>query len=159
MRLMILAVLAIALGGTACSRLETAGSQTPSPATATATPPPPPVTEVTTPDAATDVEVRHGEFAPVTVRIKAGQTVTWRWNGPIQHDVVSFDGLFDSGIKSGGASYTLRFDQPGRYCYQCLLHPGANLCGSAALPGVYVSSRPTTPAGGGAMSGMIVVEP
>lgn len=60
-------------------------------------------------------------FAPETLTVKAGDTVTWVWkDGSIDHDV-SGDG-FASEVMSEG-SFRNRFDDPGTYDYVCTLHP------------------------------------
>jgi plastocyanin len=118
---------------------------------------------------AATVAVAGMRFQPDVVRIKAGQAVAWEFNDPgVVHSVTAFDRSFDSGLRADGA-YVLRFDTPGRYCYQCLPHPGRNLCEQGARP----LTRPPLLAGssihlgdpllallggGGRMQGMIIVE-
>jgi hypothetical protein len=111
-------------------------------------------------------------FDPEVIRIKAGQTVTWEFDdGDIPHTVTAFDHSFDSGVLRNG-SFTLRFDRPGEYCYQCVLHPGLNRCGQAAeQAGAGVSfhltggdappqhgAAPRALGGGGHMQGRVIVE-
>ncbi len=61
-------------------------------------------------------------FAPATVTIKAGDTVTFRFVGPEPHSATSTDGAFDTGILTDG-THGVRFPDPGTYDYFCVLHP------------------------------------
>jgi plastocyanin len=117
------------------------------------------------------VDVIRMRFEPQDIRIRAGQTVTWTVNdGDVPHTVTAFDQSFDSGVLRAG-SFTLRFDTPGAYCYQCAVHPGINLCNrgatspGGALPLLPVGDAPSRqqvapPAlgGGGHMQGRVIVE-
>ncbi len=60
-------------------------------------------------------------FAPETLTVEAGDTVTWVWrDGSIKHDVSGDD--FASEAMSEG-TFRNRFDDPGTYDYVCTLHP------------------------------------
>jgi plastocyanin len=60
-------------------------------------------------------------FAPETLTVEAGDTVTWVWrDGSIKHDVSGDD--FASEVASEG-TFRHRFDDPGTYDYICTLHP------------------------------------
>ena len=60
-------------------------------------------------------------FAPETLTVDAGDTVTWVWrDGSIKHDVTGDD--FASEVMSEG-TFGNRFDDPGTYDYVCTLHP------------------------------------
>jgi plastocyanin len=60
-------------------------------------------------------------FAPETLTVEAGDTVTWVWrDGSINHDVSGDD--FASEVMSKG-TFPHRFDDPGTYDYVCTLHP------------------------------------
>jgi plastocyanin len=71
------------------------------------------------------VEVRLGEnfYKPKRVTIPAGTTVEWRNEGRNRHNV-----LPDRGKRFGidelerRATYSYRFDKPGRYGYYCSFH-------------------------------------
>jgi plastocyanin len=60
-------------------------------------------------------------YAPQTVDIAAGGTVTWTWAGGVLHSVTSDTGLFDSGIKSTG-TFTVTFPTAGTFPYHCAVH-------------------------------------
>lgn len=66
-------------------------------------------------------------FAPQTVTISAGTTVTWTNRTSISHTVTSDDGKsFDSGTANpitAGMTFSFKFTKPGTYKYHCALHP------------------------------------
>lgn len=62
-------------------------------------------------------------FAPGTITIKAGSTVTWKNTDDEPHTVVSDAGLFRSGALDTNESFSFRFDKPGTYHYACSIHP------------------------------------
>ena len=60
-------------------------------------------------------------FAPETLTVEPGDTVTWVWqDGSIDHDV-SGDGFASEEMSEG--TFDHRFDEPGTYEYVCTLHP------------------------------------
>jgi plastocyanin len=69
------------------------------------------------------VTMRDRIFAPATVEIAAGTTVTWSNNDDSPHTVTSVDNLFDSGVIDEGGSFTFTFDEAGTYDYFCAIHP------------------------------------
>ncbi len=72
---------------------------------------------------ATTVTIKNLAFQPDHVEIKAGQTVTWRFDdSSTPHSVTAADGSFDSGTKTAG-QFSHRFDKPGTYDYTCTVHP------------------------------------
>jgi plastocyanin len=82
--------------------------------------------DASTPDAAAEsdgptVVIEDLAFAPETLTVEAGDTVTWVWNdGAIDHDMVG-DG-FKSEVMSEG-TFRHRFNEAGSYDYVCTLHP------------------------------------
>lgn len=69
------------------------------------------------------VTIKDFMFAPSTVTIKAGTTVTWTNRDNEPHTVVSDSGLFRSGAVDTDESYSFRFDKPGTYHFTCSIHP------------------------------------
>lgn len=69
------------------------------------------------------VIARDFMFAPLSVTIPAGTTVTWTNRDDEPHTVVSDTGLFRSGALDTNESFTFRFDKPGTYRYACSIHP------------------------------------
>lgn len=75
-------------------------------------------------------------FAPETLEVEAGSTVTWRQDDAGFHTVTSgtveqgasgvtpqSDSKFDSGQVAEGDSFEFTFDEPGSYPYFCAIHP------------------------------------
>ena len=62
-------------------------------------------------------------FAPTSLTIKAGSTVTWTNHDEEPHTVVSDSGLFRSGALDTNQSFSFRFEKPGTYRYLCSIHP------------------------------------
>jgi len=74
-----------------------------------------------------DVKVDDDFFAPATVQIQPGDSVTWRWDGSDQHNVKTFANQtesFRSAFMSGsGKAFSHTFARPGRFTYYCEIHP------------------------------------
>ena len=69
------------------------------------------------------VIARDFMFAPLTITIAAGTTVTWTNRDDEPHTVVSDSGLFRSGALDTNESFSFRFEKPGTYHYACSIHP------------------------------------
>jgi len=67
------------------------------------------------------VEVDDSFFRPKTIDVATGDTVTWRWVGSLDHNVVG-EG-FESEIQSEG-TFDHEFDEAGDYEYVCTIHTG-----------------------------------
>lgn len=67
----------------------------------------------------------EGQFAPFSVSIAVGGTVTWNNTDFKEHSVVSDDGLFNEVLK-GGQAFNYTFTQPGTYKYHDTLYDGLN---------------------------------
>ncbi len=67
----------------------------------------------------TEVTVRDNRFEPAAIEVPVGTTVTWRWAGNSQHNVVG-DG-FESEVQKSG-EFAHAFAEPGTYDYHCTLH-------------------------------------
>jgi plastocyanin len=74
-------------------------------------------------DEATVVLAHDFMFAPATLTITSGSTVTWTNHDQEPHTVVSTSGLFRSGALDTDESFSFRFDKPGTYQYACSIHP------------------------------------
>lgn len=61
-------------------------------------------------------------FVPNTIHVKAGSTLTIYNDDGIVHTIAAGDGSFASGFMGTGASYTMKFDQPGTFPIRCTLH-------------------------------------
>lgn len=98
---------------------------------------------------AATVEMTDGlRFAPQTVRIQAGETVTWRNTSELVHTVTADEELasdpsnvrlpagaepFDSGDISPGESFSRTFDVPGTYEYFCIPHEMQGMVGTVIV--------------------------
>lgn len=69
------------------------------------------------------VIARDFMFAPLTVTVSAGTTVTWTNHDDEPHTIVSDTGLFRSGALDTNESFAFKFDKPGTYHYACSIHP------------------------------------
>jgi plastocyanin len=69
------------------------------------------------------IEVKNFMFAPMSMTVKAGATVTWTNRDQEPHTVVSDSGLFRSGALDTSESFSYKFDTPGTYHYVCRIHP------------------------------------
>lgn len=96
----------------------------------------------------TRVSIANYAWSRPQVHLDLGERVTWDWLGPdLAHSVTGIsandlqwdsDPGTDSPAHRAGDSYTLQFNQPGEYLFQCKLH--------AAVRGtVVVSSVPGNP--------------
>jgi amicyanin len=73
---------------------------------------------------ATDtVSIKDFAFAPASVTVKAGTTVTWTNSDTEPHTVTSANGPLKSPTMNTGDKYTYTFSTPGRYDYLCTIHP------------------------------------
>jgi amicyanin len=73
--------------------------------------------------AATQVEINNFSFAPATVTVSAGTTVTWINRDEIVHNVVSSDKTIKSEALDTDDKFTFTFTKPGTYSYICTIHP------------------------------------
>jgi plastocyanin len=69
------------------------------------------------------VVIKNFDYSPMSLTIKAGETVTWKNADGEPHTVVSVDGLFRSHALDQDDSFTFKFDKPGTYKYVCSIHP------------------------------------
>jgi plastocyanin len=76
------------------------------------------------------VTLSNFKFAPQTVTVKAGGTVTWM-NKEGTHTVSADDGSWESPTLTAGQSYSHQFSRPGTYRYHCSFHgsPGHDMAG------------------------------
>ena len=69
------------------------------------------------------VNIKSTGFAPKTVTIAGGDTVTWKNVDTVNHQVVANSGAFASGQIGPNRIYAKRIDTPGTYGYHDALHP------------------------------------
>jgi plastocyanin len=69
------------------------------------------------------VTIDNFDFAPMTITVAAGTTVTWANNDDIPHTVRAVDGSFHSKALDTDDKYSFTFTKPGVYSYFCSVHP------------------------------------
>ncbi|MBW3534894.1 MAG: copper-binding protein [Gemmatimonadetes bacterium] len=72
-------------------------------------------------------------FAPETVRIQAGGTVTWTNPSDRVHTATDGANTFNSGNVSPGGSYSHTFDVAGTYRYICIPHESQGMTGTVVV--------------------------
>ncbi|MEO8476513.1 MAG: Ig-like domain-containing protein [Actinomycetota bacterium] len=82
-----------------------------------------------------NVTVKDFAFTPRTPTPEQGATVRWSFTGPSTHTVRDNDGLglFDSGSKAPGTSFSYAFGAAGVYGYRCSIHP-TTMMGTIKIP-------------------------
>jgi plastocyanin len=74
---------------------------------------------------ATKVAVQDNSFAPASVKVKIGETITFENSGAVAHTVSATDGAdFDSGTVEPGATFEFTASKAGSISYVCNFHPG-----------------------------------
>ncbi len=67
--------------------------------------------------------IRDFMFAPLSLTVKAGTSVTWTNKDDEPHTVVSDTGLFRSAAVDTDETFSFKFDKPGTYHFTCSIHP------------------------------------
>lgn len=123
----------------------------------------------------TRVEIAHYRWSNPAVQIDRGEKVTWDWLGPdLAHSVTGIsandlqwdsDPGTDAPEHRAGDEFTLQFDQPGVYYFQCKLHafvrgevdvsanPGNPFSDPGPQPPLNIDVRPPT------LGGIALVRP
>jgi plastocyanin len=73
--------------------------------------------------ASVPVEIENFTFAPETITVAPGTTVTFVNRDDIPHLVAADDGGFRSKALDTGDAFSFTFEKAGRYGYFCALHP------------------------------------
>ncbi|HVE67367.1 MAG TPA: cupredoxin family copper-binding protein [Solirubrobacteraceae bacterium] len=69
------------------------------------------------------VSIEDFAFAPRTITIDVGDTVTWTNRDSAGHTATADDGSFDTGVLNRGQSGAHTFDEAGTFAYHCDPHP------------------------------------
>jgi plastocyanin len=109
-----------------------AGGEAPPPATPAAAPAP-----VT---ASGDVTMADFSFAPRSLTIAVGQSLTFVNAGSARHSATAKDGSFDTGLLARGGTARKTFNTPGTFPYVCTLH--ANMTGTILVTGANGEAPP-----------------
>jgi plastocyanin len=75
------------------------------------------------PAAGEQVSIDNFAFAPATLTVKAGGTVTWTNRDEEPHTVAANDGSFHSPGMGTGATFSHSFPSAGTFDYVCSIHP------------------------------------
>ena len=69
------------------------------------------------------VQIHNFAFAPATLSVPVGTTVTWVNDDEDPHNVTAVDKTFRSSAMDTDDRYSFTFTRPGDYAYFCSLHP------------------------------------
>jgi plastocyanin len=75
------------------------------------------------PVAGNAVDIDNFAFAPATLTVAAGSTVTWINKDEEPHTVVANDGSFHSPGMGSQATFSYTFPKAGTFDYVCSVHP------------------------------------
>jgi plastocyanin len=98
------------------------GPSTPTPAGAAPTAAPPAAASGAPAAGASAVTIAGFAFAPATITVSVGTTVTWTNNDSTGHTVTADDGSFASGTLAPGATFSQAFTTAGTFAYHCSIH-------------------------------------
>ncbi len=90
------------------------------------------------------VEIVDFAFAPATLTIIVGDTVTWTNRDAVAHTATSIAAGFGSGNLEQGESHSVTFTVPGTYDYLCTPHP--SMTGRIVVVAAAATPVPVTPA-------------
>ena len=102
------------------------------------------------------VVISDFQYAPATITVQQGDTVTWTNDGPTPHSATADDGSFDTGIFPAGESRSHTFTQAGTFAYFCTPHPnmrGTVVVNAAQSDGDTPTSDDDASGGGGTGGG------
>jgi plastocyanin len=77
----------------------------------------------TAPAAGNAVSIDNFAFAPTTLTVPAGSTVTWTNRDEEPHNVVADDGSVHSPGMGSQATFSYTFAKAGKFGYVCSIHP------------------------------------
>ncbi len=69
------------------------------------------------------VTISDFKFAPASITVNVGDTVTWTNKGPTAHTATGKDKSFDTGLLQKGETGSFTFKKAGTYAYICTPHP------------------------------------
>jgi plastocyanin len=68
--------------------------------------------------------MKNIKFAPTSLSVKVGQTVTWTNDDSVDHNVTASDGTFKSSNFGHGKTFSWKATKAGTFKYTCTIHPG-----------------------------------
>ena len=69
------------------------------------------------------VKIDNFAFAPATLTVTAGSTVTWKNEDDSPHRIGDKNGTFKSAALDTDETFSHTFAVPGEYAYICTIHP------------------------------------
>jgi|SRR5215472_8482798 len=69
------------------------------------------------------IVIENFSFAPATLTVAAGTTVTWINRDDVPHTATDTDKRFNSKALDTDDKFSFTFEKPGTYNYFCALHP------------------------------------
>ena len=76
----------------------------------------------TVPIGAASVSIQNFAFAPDTVIVKTGSTVTWTNEDTAPHTVTDLGGAFGSASLATNSTFKFTFATAGTFTYHCTIH-------------------------------------
>jgi plastocyanin len=70
-----------------------------------------------------EVTIENYSFAPKTIKVKVGGTVTWTNKDSVAHTATEDNDEFDTGLIGKDQSKSITFDEAGTFAYHCTPHP------------------------------------
>ncbi|HLI12247.1 MAG TPA: cupredoxin family copper-binding protein [Alphaproteobacteria bacterium] len=70
-----------------------------------------------------EIDIKNFHFAPETLSIAAGTTVTWVNADESPHTIAEANGAFRSAGLDTNDKFSHTFTQPGEFTYICTIHP------------------------------------
>jgi len=83
----------------------------------------------------TEVETQDNKFAPETITVEAGGTITFKNTGKDAHTATAEDKSFDTGNLSAGQSKTVTVKTAGTFKYICIYHESLGMVGTITVTG------------------------
>src|SRR5712691_13496753 len=68
------------------------------------------------------VTIQNSAFAPPTITVRVGDTVTWTNRDAFSHTSTSDTGAWDTGVITAGSSRSFTFTTAGTFAYHCSIH-------------------------------------
>jgi plastocyanin len=100
--------------------------------------------------AASSVTIKNFAFAPASVTVNTGDTVTWTNQDDAPHTATGSGGSFNTGTLAKGKSASHTFSSAGSFSYICAIHP--NMHGTVVVKGASSGGSASGSGGGAAPS-------
>src|SRR6266478_2391095 len=94
------------------------------------------------------VNIQNSAFAPASVTVRVGDTVTWTNRDAFSHTSTSDTAAWDTGVIAAGTSHSFTFTGAGTYAYHCSIHTcmkGTIVVLAVTTPTPQPSPPPTAP--------------